>query len=235
MWPSTKQSDLVGKVFLCPLFCFSLPWLWEEQDTQIPFFMYSHPFYHITLDTEVSTQSPVLLPPVCMQVNKCILPQCHDSVSFCITFCSPRPLPLFISFHWLTCMLKGKEGGRNQTLALLDMYCIHYTCHTRSHSTQPSDLLGDERGGKWRGCSLIPPAAYSHSCQSLILLPLCWIWSRRIGSVWSLATFLLPWMLWATRLHFVQHSQWESNVESVGFFNQHLHCFSLWQYTDLSV
>lgn len=55
-----------------PLFRLSLPQAREEQDTWVPFFTYSHYFTHITYEVEVSAQSSVLLPPVCMQVNEYI-------------------------------------------------------------------------------------------------------------------------------------------------------------------
>lgn len=142
-------------------------------------------------------------------------------------------LSLFLFTGLLVCWKGRKEEGIRHWLSLIcTVYTTLATPDLTPHNLQICWGMNEEEnegGVHWF------PQLLTLTLVSLIMLPLCWIWSRRIGSVWSLATFLLLWMLWATHLHFVQHSQWESNVESVGFFNQHLHCFSLWQYTDLSV
>lgn len=120
------QSSLIWKERcpFVPLFCLSRSQVREEQDTQMPLFMYSHSFTHITYSfyTEFCAPSP----STCVHATKWKYPYWHDLVSFCITSSFLRLLPLFIPFHWLTQMLKVKEGGTGH----LDTYlvCVRYVC-----------------------------------------------------------------------------------------------------------
>lgn len=123
----------------------SLPQVGEEQDTWMPFFVYSPtlPTKWGLLHRALCSPPPL---PVCMQVT--------ESIPTAMTrFPSALPSPLlgfslsFIAFRRLVYMLKVKEGGtghwapgydaRMQTgqLTFSHSRYIDYTCHTRSSST----------------------------------------------------------------------------------------------------
>lgn len=61
---------------------------------------------------------------------------------------------------------------RNQTVCLLDMYCIYYTCHNRSYSTQPSGLLWGWTRRKRKRVFSDSPRCLPCSFQSPVMLPL---------------------------------------------------------------
>lgn len=123
------QSNLNWRCPFVPLLCLSLSQVREEQDTQISLFMYAHSFTHIPYSfyTELCAPSP----STCVHATQWKYPYFHDSVSLCITISLSRLLPLFIPFHWLTQMVKVKEGGTGH----LDTYliCVRCVCRVMSH------------------------------------------------------------------------------------------------------
>lgn len=158
MWDQAQSSLFwKGRCPFVPLFCLTPPQVREEQDTQMPFFMYSHSFTHIAYKVEVSTQSSVLLllplPPVCMQVNKYIpnaMTQFPSALPFSL-------LDFSLSLFLFTDSYVEGEGGRNWTLGpliwcmyadrmfhtfTLQVHRLHLPYQISLHT--PSDLWGDE-------------------------------------------------------------------------------------------